>query len=146
MVHFVNTNQEIENLAEFLLKWADAMNYKVEKKDIADDLELMKKVGAVIYLTHEEKIVGMMSGQLENHYWIRAKAAHEHFFFVDPAYQNKGYGSVLTDVFAAWAKAMGCKYVFIYPNHFGSVDPEKISGHLKKQGYELHGYSMRKEL
>ena len=146
------TLQMITNLKEIgiatqLVKgWCDEMEYEVTLEEIAHDIHSMWKQGVVILAFDGGDIVGIMSGLPVWHFWVKKKIAHEHWFFVRPDYQKEGIGKLLLKKFSSWAAINNCQAVMIFPNAFGSANPEGIAEALKREGYKLHGYQMYKEL
>lgn len=145
MIKFA-TAETLPSISQLIVDWGNDMGFNVDKDDVHKDMEYMLEKGRIIYVEHEGKIMGLMCGNIVYHYWLKEKAAHEHFFFVRKECRNSGLGKILVNTFCEWAKLMGCNSVIIYPNHFGSVAPEKIKDSLIKMGFSLHGYSVRKVL
>jgi len=137
---------DIKGLVHISFLWAQEMGYDVGEKEILDDLARTQEKGVVLMAIKANEVVGMMTGLVSYHFWTKEHTAHEHWLFVDPKHRESGVASMMLFYFVEWARAGKCQSVILSPNKFGSRTPEKSRQRLETMGFELHGYTLRKEL
>ena len=137
---------DVDRLIPLCAGWAKKMNYDVTESEIKEDILRMQRSGVVIFAHQKEDILGIMTGIDLYHFWVKENIAHEHWFFVRPDIQGRGLGKALESAFCAWALTRKCKSVMMTPNYFGSMDPHQACHRMKKFGYEVHGYQLRRRL
>jgi len=128
-------------LAEYVLIWAREHGFKADRNLLIDS---MKSSDIVLFAEEGDKMVGAMAGHRHKLFWQEETFAVDDWFFVDPKY--KGVAYFLHLAFCSWAKLAGCKSVLICPNRFGTMDVDDVPERLKKYGFDMYGYQMRKEL
>ena len=140
------TKDHLSSLVSLSQEWARQMGYIVDDKDIWDDMSRMIDTGIIYMVLYQEQIIGMMSGICYPIFWTGEKVAEEHWFFVSPNHRKRGVGKVLEKAFRGWAVTRGCHSVIITPNKYGDLNPKGVADFLEKEGYEVHGYRMKRSL
>ena len=140
------TKDHLKSIVLLAKEWAAVLGYVVSETDIWEDMDRMINNGVVYLAIEQEQVVGMMSGLCYTVFWTGEKIAEEHWFFVHPKWQKKGIGKVLEKAFRGWASTRNCHAVIITPNRYGDTDPKGVADYLEKQGYEVHGYRMKRSL
>lgn len=140
------TKDHLQSLVSLSQEWARQMGYQVRDAEIWEDMARMVDQGVIYMALENDQIVGMMSGLCYTVFWTGEKVAEEHWFFVHPEYRKLGVGKILEKAFRGWAVARGCHSVIITPNRYGDLNPKKVADYLEREGYEIHGYRMKREL
>lgn len=136
--------KDVPMLVSLCGSWARSMGYDPTDKEIQNDIESIMTKGVVFCMLYNEEVIGIMSGVRHYVFWTKETVAEEHWFFVSPKHRKKGVGKILEKSFRAWAAAHNCDSVIITPNRYGNTEPKGVADYLSKQGYELHGYRMKR--
>ena len=142
----VHTKEKALELSYASIGFFNEMGYDLNIDDLMEEIERASEQGVVVYAKHYDLYIGLIIGLKITQFLLKQEWLHERCFFVHPEYRMKKVADKLQDIFCEWARINGCKSVIIAPCVFGSSEPKLVADFLKRKGYSLHGYSMRKEL
>tara|TARA_R110000822_G_scaffold74370_3_gene178647 strand:- start:860 stop:1330 length:471 start_codon:yes stop_codon:yes gene_type:complete len=98
---------------------------------------------ARIAVTGADEIVGILLGEISEHYFGTDLIASDYLWYVAPAHRGSKAGLMLLNDFQAWAKERSAAEVYIGVS--SGVSAEKTGALLCKLGYDLVGgnYKLR---
>lgn len=94
----------------------------------------------------EEKVVGVLLGEITTFSFSKNPIALEFFFGVDPAFRGQGIFKKLTARFEEWARQKACKLVVLGVNSFATSSTEQAKDRLIKDGYEQYSSGFLKRI
>ena|SRR3990167_770827 len=137
---------DLKKLIELLFVWDKERNEALDHQNIINEARNFLTNDLVVGCFENEMIVGIIAFSIVKITWKAENIIYEGLTFVHPGYRGKGIMSKLLEQVEEIGKEKECKHIIMGSNFWGSNNPEVAKNVLLKNGYQLHGYLMRKGL